>query len=647
MVGAAALALPVVALAMGGVNAAWSRWLQAALTTVVVFGFGWGFHAAAAVRLRSGAANMDTLVSMGTVTAWAYSSWALVRGGHIFFETAAVIVALILLGRWLEARAKGRANTAAARLMQLGARSARVLRDGAEVEVPIEALRSGDRFVVRPGEQVATDGVIEQGASSFDESMLTGESLPVDKGEGDTVVGASINSVGRVIVRATRVGGDTALAGIVRLVEQAQASKAPVQALVDKVAGVFVPVVLGIAAVTLGAWLYSGAGVAAALQAAVAVLIIACPCALGLATPTAITVGTARGAELACCSRAPRRSRLAPHRRGRVRQDRHADRRRAGVTEVIARGESRKRRARASPRRPRTPASIRWRGRWWRRRASVALVLAPEDVRERTGRGVSVGCRVWSRRRARRVADSRGIGAGAALSARVGGSSAPATPCSRRLGRRGAGAGAGRSPAAVSAGAVAALRARGIDVEMLTGDRRRTAEAIASQLGIAKVYAEVMPEDKAAAVERLQAGGRVVAFVGDGINDAPALTQADLGIAVGTGTDVAIEAGDVVLMSGDPALVNTALALARATFATIRRNLFWAFCYNVAAIPLAAAGVLDPMIAAGAMAMSSVSVISSSLWLRRWRPDPRRADGGTAAGERTAGAAPGAVALGR
>jgi cation-transporting ATPase V/Cu+-exporting ATPase len=622
LAGAAALALPVFLLAMFGDMH--SRVLQAVvwgLSTPVEFVFGWQFHHNAAKRLRSFGAGMDTLVSLGTLAAYGYSVWAFYTHEHLYFETAAVIITFILLGRFFEARAKGRASRAVARLLELGAKEARLRRDGVEVSVPIAAVRPGDLMVVRPGERIPTDGRVVEGSSAVDESMLTGESAPAERGPGDTVFGATVNQHGLLVVEATRVGAQTALAQIVRLVEEAQATKAPIQHLADRIAGVFVPVVLGIAALTFGLWFGLGGEAGEAVQAAVAVLVIACPCALGLATPTAIMVGSGRGAELGVLFKGAEvfeRSRLVDT----VVFDKTGTLTRGAMTlRSLETAEDRRRALylvgslEAASEHPVGKA--------------VALGAEEEGVELGTVAGFAAVAGLGVRGRV----DGVEVLAGRPRLLEEAGWEVPEGLASALAAMEDEGHTAflagweGRARAALSvadalrpsaAPTVAGLRESGVEVAMLTGDNRRTAGAIAAAVGITRVAAEVLPGDKAAEVGRLQAEGRTVAFVGDGINDAPALTRADLGMAVGTGTDVAIEAGDVVLMSGDPSLARTALGLAGATFRTIRQNLFWAFGYNTAAIPLAAGGLLDPMIAAAAMALSSVSVVTNSLRLRRF-----------------------------
>ncbi len=618
---AALLTLPVIVLAMTGQDARWSLVVQWALITPVEFVFGRQFHLAALKRLRSFGANMDTLVSIGTLAAYTYSVWAFFNEQPVFFETAGAIITLILLGRFFEARAKGRASAAITKLLELGAKQARVVRDGTPVMVAIEEVRVGDLILIKPGEKVPTDGAIEEGHSSLDESMLTGESMPVDKGPGDNIYGATINQQGLLTIRANRVGSDTALAQIVHLVEEAQASKAPVQKLADRISGVFVPIVMLVALATFGVWLLIENDFAQALTAAVAVLIIACPCALGLATPTAIMVGSGRGAELGVIFKGAEifeRSRAIEtilfDKTGTLTRglmslsDIWTDEDEARFLYLAGTLEA---------------ASEHPIGR------AVALGAEERDIElgravdfeNFAGQGVSGtidGTRVVIGK-AKLLADQ-----GLLIPNRYLDEAARLETEGRTVflvGWEGEARGVlavADTLRATARPAVAALQELGVEVAMITGDNQRTAASIAAETGIDHFVAEVLPGEKADQVRRFQEQGKTVAFVGDGINDAPALTQADLGMAVGTGTDVAIEAGDVILMSGDPALAETAMKLARATFRTIKQNLFWAFFYNVAMIPLAAAGLLNPMFAAAAMAFSSVSVVTNSLRLRRF-----------------------------
>ncbi len=621
---AAAFTAPLMALAMvGPMDAQWSKLVQWVLATPVVFVFGRQFHQVALKQLRSFGASMDTLISLGTSVAYAFSVWAVFAGDDVFFETAGMITTLILLGRAFEARAKGRASNAIAGLLALGAKEAAVLRDGEERTIPVDQLLPGDRMVVRPGERIPTDGTIDEGTTSLDESMLTGESLPVDKGPGDEVFGATVNQQGRLIVKATRIGSDTALAQIVRLVEDAQASKAPVQRLADRVSAVFVPTVIGIAIVTALVWLAVGGSIGEAMRAAIAVLIIACPCALGLATPTAIMVGSARGAELGVLFKG-----AEVFERSRAIDTVMFDKTGTLTTGVMTLTDTRTDDNRTT----------------FLRRVGSVEAASEHPI----GRAVALGVELedielTDVEHFSAIAGHGVVGTVEGVETTVGKPKLLAdrglTIADRwldhleELEAKGKTAfvagwdGEARGVIAVadtvrdsSADTVQRLHRMGVTTAMITGDNGRTARTIADQVGIDQVIAEVLPGDKAAEVERLQHEGKLVSFVGDGINDAPALTRADLGMAVGTGTDVAIEAGDVVLMSGDPGLVASALTLARQTFRTIKQNLFWAFFYNVAAIPLAALGLLNPMIAAGAMAFSSVSVVTNSLRLRRFDP---------------------------
>jgi P-type Cu+ transporter len=623
---AVALAAPLLVLAMvpaaqfGG----W-EWLALALATPVVFWSGWPFHRAAAQNARHAVATMDTLISLGTLAAWTWSTVVLVGGleADVYFEVAAVITALILLGRFLEARAKRRSGEAIRKLLELGAKEARVLRGGEEVVVPIEALAVGDRFVVRPGERVATDGIVKEGASAIDQSVLTGESVPVEVGPGDEVAGATINTYGRLVVVATRVGADTALAQIARLVAAAQAGKAQVQRLADRVSAVFVPVVIAVSLATLAAWLLLGGGAGAAFTAAVAVLIIACPCALGLATPTALMVGTGRGAQLGILIKGPETleqthavTTIVLDKTGTVTEGRM---RVTGIVPAAGVEAARLLRlaaaAESASEHP-IAAAIAARG-----RDELGALPGVERFVNRAGLGVEAlveGHEVTVGRPA--LLAERGSGLSGELSAEA-----------ERLEQAGdtvvavAWDGAPRGLVAVadtikpsSAGAIAELRRLGLTPVLLTGDNERTAAAVAAQAGIERVLANVLPGEKAAEVSRLQAEGETVAMVGDGVNDAPALAQADLGLAIGTGADVAIEASDLTLVSGDLRAAGDAIRLARRTLRTIKGNLFWAFAYNVAAIPLAVAGLLNPIVAAAAMSFSSLFVVGNSLRLRRF-----------------------------
>ncbi len=622
LIGAASLTVPVFLLAMFGPEEIWNFALQAVLTTVVVFGFGWQFHKATWKQVTSMSPAMDTLVSVGTITAWAYSLYAMIEGSAVFFDTAAMITTLILLGRFFEARAKGRASRAITKLLELGAKQARVVRDGSEIMVDVGDVMVGDTVVVLPGEKIPTDGRVTIGSSSVDESMLTGESMPVEKTPGNDAFGATINQQGRLEIEVLKVGDATALAQIVRLVEDAQATKAPVQRLADRVSAVFVPTVLVLAAVVFVSWMVaSGGDLPVALRNAVAVLIIACPCAMGLATPTAIMVGSGRGAELGVLFKNAEvfeRARSVDV----VVFDKTGTLTRGAMTltDVVTDEDEAHFLALAGSVEAASEHPIG---------KAVALGAEERDVELSTptdfsalqGQGV-VG-----------TVDDIEVTVGKAKLMAERGLQIPErySDAMERIEIAGNTAflvgwhgtvqgtiGVADTVRASSAEAISTLKGMGVDVVMLTGDNRRTAETIASEIGITSVIAEVLPGDKAEEIRRLQHDGHSVGFVGDGINDAPALTQADLGMAVGSGTDVAIEAGDVVLMSGDPMLAVTSLRLARRTFSTIKENLYWAFGYNTAAIPLAALGFLNPMIAAGAMAFSSVSVVTNSLRLRRF-----------------------------
>ncbi|MDX2131294.1 MAG: heavy metal translocating P-type ATPase [Planctomycetota bacterium] len=656
----ATLSLPVLVIAMShgtieALNVAWINWLQLALTTPVLLWCGWQFFRSAWKGLWHLSANMDTLVAMGTGAAYLYSLAATIwpsffagvasgagsaahshgAGGApmvpVYFEAAAVIIVLILLGKYFEARATGRTTAAIKRLIGLQPKTARVLRDGAEGDVPIDAVVVGDRVLVRPGEKIPVDGTVESGQSSVDESMLTGESVPVDKKAGDSVFGATINTTGALRLIATKVGADSALQQIVRLVQEAQGSKAPIARLADKISGVFVPVVIAIALVTFVVWWFASpvdSRFSMALVTAVSVLIIACPCALGLATPTAIMVGTGRGAEKGILIKggealetAHKLTAIVLDKTGTITHGKPA------VTDIFTSADSgvdeaELLRLAASAEQhsehPLAAAIVR------EATARSSRLVEPAEFGAVVGHGVEAnvdGKRLLVGKAA--LLEQRGIPITLAEKA-AGLAALGRTPMFVAIDGREAGIIAvADTVRPESKEAIATMHALGLRVVMMTGDSRLTAEAVASQVGVDQVFAEVLPSGKAAKVKALQAEGHVVGMVGDGINDAPALAQADVGLAVGTGTDVAMESADITLMRGDLRAVPQAIALSHATMRTIRQNLFWAFIYNVVGIPVAAGvlfpftgWLLSPIIASAAMAFSSVSVVLNSLRLR-------------------------------
>jgi P-type Cu+ transporter len=639
------LTVPVVLLSMvPALQFEYWQWLALALATPVAVWGAWPFHRAALANLRHRAATMDTLISVGVAAAYLWSLWALFfthagapgmkmtvsllasseDGPHLYLEVAAAVTTFILAGRYFEARAKRRAGAALRALLDMGAKDVSVMRDGtSESRIPITELAVGDVFIARPGEKIATDGVVVSGTSAVDASMLTGEPVPVEVAPGDNVVGATVNVGGHLEVRATRVGSHTQLAQMARLVAEAQTGKAGVQRLADRVSAVFVPIVIGLALLTLAVWLLAGASASAAFTAAVAVLIIACPCALGLATPTALLVGTGRGAQLGILIKGPevlestrRVDTVVLDKTGTVTNGQMS------VASVHTTGDAAEMLRLAGALEHASEHPI---GRAIAARAAEAGPLPPVTSFDNhggsgvagvvEGHAVAAGRYDWLRDEGaldvpdelRQAADDAEADGKTAVWFAVDGRIRAVIVVSDTVKQ-------------TSRAAVAELRDLGLTPVLLTGDNRRAAHAVARQIGIAEVFAEVLPADKVDTIKRLQADGKVVAMVGDGVNDAAALAQADLGLALGTGTDVAIEASDLTLVRGDLTAAPDAIRLSRATLRTIKGNLFWAFAYNVAALPLAALGLLNPLIAGAAMAFSSLFVVTNSLRLRRFTP---------------------------
>ena len=630
-IGSLAFTLPVFTMMFGEFKSGFKllnidmiMWGFGLLTAIVVFGFGLHFHINAFKKLRRFTFNMDSLVSMGTLTAFIYSTWAMLNGLHVYFEAAAAIITLINLGKWLEARSMGRASQALQKLLELGVKKARVIRGDKELEIPVEEIKINDILHVKPGEKIALDGVVVEGKTIIDESMLTGESIPVAKKEGDEVFGATINQNGNIKIKITKIGKDTILAQIIKMVEEAQGSKAPIQKLADTISGIFVPIVIAIALITFTAWYLITFDITTSILPAVAVLVIACPCALGLATPTAIMVGTGTGAKNGILikngetlEKSNKIDVVVFDKTGTLTQGKPQ------VTDVIPFDFEEKKLLKIATslsklsNHPLSQTIARF------GKAKNVEITELIDFKEVSGKGIKAKCKKYQtilRLGNQKFIREQGIGFDNARQKVID-----------ELSRD------GKTPLCISHGdqlvgifglmdtlkedaisAIQDLRKLNIKVAMLTGDHKQTAQAIADKLSIQNVIAEVLPQDKSKEVKKLQEQDKKVAFVGDGINDAPALAQADLGIAMGTGTDIAIETGSIVLMQGTPGKVVTAIRLSQRTFRTIKQNLFWAFIYNTIGIPIAALGLLNPIFASLAMSMSSVSVIGNSLRIKRF-----------------------------
>jgi P-type Cu+ transporter len=621
-IGAAILTIPVIGMMFG---LQLPMWIFAILTAVVVFVFGLHFHRSAFKKLQHLTFNMDSLVSLGTLSSFFYSIWAMFSGHHVYFEAAASIITLINLGKWLEAISKGKASQALKKLLELGAKNARVIRDGREIEIPLEEIKLGDVLHVKTGEKIPLDGEIIEGQASIDESMLTGESFPVEKNTGDNVFGATLNQNGNIKIKVTKLIGNTVLSNIIKMVEDAQMSKAPIQKLADKISGIFVPIVIAISTTTFITWMILTGSVEASILPAVAVLVIACPCALGLATPTAIMVGTGVGAKNGVLikngetlEKSNKIDVVVFDKTGTLTEGQ------AEVMDIIPfefKEDNFAKIAYSLAKMSHHPLSQSVTKFGEKQNLNIAELTDFQEIR---GKGITAECKEHHIKLClgnEKLLNENGVQIPNSMKEKI-------TQLTEK----------GKTVIYLSHGknfigmigimdklkqdsqqAVQTLQKMNIEVIMITGDNQKTAEAIANKIGIEKIIAGVLPEHKAEEIKNLQESGKKVAFVGDGINDAPALAQADLGIALGTGTDVAIETGNIVIMRGSPAKVVTAIKLSQRTFRTIKQNLFWAFVYNTIGIPIAAIGLLNPIFASFAMSMSSVSVITNSLRIKRFK----------------------------